>query len=214
MDETWSPVPDYEFYEVSDQGRVRSLDRTVPSRWGTPKRTRGRVLRQSSQGRYLVVTLYRDGEPKTALVHRLVLLAFVGPCPDGQEGLHANDIGTDNRLANLRWGTPGENAQDCLKNGNHWRGNATHCPNGHERTTENTYVAASTGYRYCRVCAQAFRDAKKTRPHSRDRTHCPQGHAYDEANTYRSSTGRRHCRACARDRSREYGRRKKALRST
>ena len=35
----------------------------------------------------------------------------------------------------------------------------------------------------------------------RDRTHCPQGHAYDEQNTHHYN-GRRHCRACRRERSR------------
>lgn len=209
MEEKWLPVPGYEDYEVSDQGRVRSLARSVRSRWGTPKALKGRVLKQATQGRYYVVTLYRASGPKSCLVHRLVLLAFIGPCPNGQEGLHFDDDPTNNRLDNLRWGTRSENARDCLRNGNHWRGNATHCPNGHERTDENTYVAPSTGYRYCRVCSQISRAEKKTRPHSRDRTHCPQGHPYDEANTYRVG-GRRVCRACNRQRNREYIRRKRA----
>lgn len=208
MEENWLPVPGYEFYEVSDQGRVRSLDRTARSRWGTPKPVKGRELKQSNQGRYLVVTLYSDGKPQMFTVHRLVLSAFVGTCPVGQECLHFDDDGKNNRLENLRWGTPGENAHDCLRNGNHWRGNATHCPNGHERNSENTYVAASTGYRYCRVCALAWRAKRKTRPHSRDRTHCPQGHPYDEENTAHYA-GRRVCRACNRERNREHQRRKR-----
>lgn len=209
MCETWLPAPGYEDYEVSDQGQVRSLERFVRSRWGTPKPQKGRVLRQSPQGRYRVVTLYRDQKPKMFLVHRLVLLTFAGPCPDGQEGLHFDDDPTNNRLTNLRWGTPGENSHDCIRNGKHPKVNITHCPQGHEYNAENTHIDPRTGYRFCRACFKERGAAKKTRPHSRDRTHCPQGHAYDEANTY-SVAGRRVCRACNRDRSREFQRRKRA----
>jgi hypothetical protein len=49
---------------------------------------------------------------KTFRVHRLVLLAFVGPPPDGQECRHLNGIRTDARLVNLAWGTKAENAED------------------------------------------------------------------------------------------------------
>ena len=209
--ERWLPVPGFEFYEVSDHGHVRSLDRIARSRWGTDKRVRGKVLRQCSQGRYLVVTLYRDGKPKMFMVHRLVLMAFVGPCGDGQEGLHFDDDPINNRLDNLRWGTPRENALDCIRNGNNWKVQITHCPRGHEYTDENTYIIPGTGHRMCRACILEKGAARKTRPHPRDRTHCPQGHPYDEVNTALVS-GRRVCRECGRQRSRDYSRRKKAQR--
>lgn len=46
-----------------------------------------------------------DGESKakTYRVHRLVLLAFVGPCPEGMEASHLNGDSSDNRLKNLAW---------------------------------------------------------------------------------------------------------------
>jgi hypothetical protein len=50
-------------------------------------------------------------------VHVLVLTAFVGPCPDGNEALHFNDIPDDNRLSNLRWGTRSQNNHDAIRNG-------------------------------------------------------------------------------------------------
>lgn len=107
--EEWRAVTGYEgFYEVSDLGRVRSLDRAVRSRGGF-RLTRGCLLKPQKHSRgYAQVGLGR----RTALVHRLVLDAFRGPCPDGMEGCHNNGVRTDNRLDNLRYDTPVSNAQD------------------------------------------------------------------------------------------------------
>jgi len=46
---------------------------------------------------------------KYEFVHRLVLLAFKGPCPRGREACHKNGNGLDNRIKNLKWGTRSEN---------------------------------------------------------------------------------------------------------
>lgn len=62
---------------------------------------------------YLRVNLTSQvGRVQMFRVHRLVLLAFVGPCPDGMEARHLNGIKTDNRADNLAWGTPEQNRQD------------------------------------------------------------------------------------------------------
>lgn len=56
------------------------------------------------------------------LVHRLMLLAFVGPPPLGKPfALHENDIPDDNRLGNLRWGSSKENRADSRRNGTEHR---------------------------------------------------------------------------------------------
>ena len=84
------------------------------------KRGRQKLLIQSPAGGdkdYLAVALCKDGIAKTMLVHRLVLETFVGPCPLGMEGCHINDVGTDNCLDNLYWGTKAQNAQDGIRNG-------------------------------------------------------------------------------------------------
>lgn len=85
MSEGWLPVVGYEgLYEVSDRGRVRSLDRIVKRGSGTV-RLRGRVLKagiqRSSDGHQTggrIVTLCRDGKRRTRLVHQLVVEAAVG----------------------------------------------------------------------------------------------------------------------------------------
>lgn len=51
------------------------------------------------------------------LVHRLVLLAFVGPCPEGMECCHNDGDPLNNRLDNLRWDTRSANIADAIKHG-------------------------------------------------------------------------------------------------
>lgn len=159
MAEKWLPVVGYEgIYEVSDQGRVRSLSR-VTSRGN---RIRGRVLkeRRLPNGRPRISLAY-NAKNVDAYVYRLVLEAFVGPCPDGMEALHWDDDFDNNRIENLRWGTRTDNMRDMSRNGN---GNAgiTHCPSGHPYNVENTYVyPGERQHRGCRECGRRHSEAKR-----------------------------------------------------
>jgi hypothetical protein len=159
-DEKWLPVPDYPGYEVSNHGQVRSLDREVGSRWGTPKRLKGRILSQARVGgggpvgRYDACVLFRDKKRKSLTVHTLVLSAFVGPRPEGMWGLHRDDDPRNNRLENLYWGTPTQNTRDAVSSGRHRsivQAAKTHCPQWHEYTEGNTYIRPN-GSRECRTC--------------------------------------------------------------
>lgn len=154
--EEWRPVVGWEgLYEVSDQGRVRSLDRIVhrDSVGGLP--IRGRVLRQAQcrSRKYglirLTVNLSVNQRKRTSPVHRLVLEAFVGPRPPGQHGCHHDGDPTNNHLSNLRWDTPKSNTADMVRHGRgHWMGQ-THCKRGHDLA--NAYIKAD-GARQCREC--------------------------------------------------------------
>ena len=118
--EIWKDVPGYEGqYQVSDQGRVRSLDRVVICAGavkGTyPSHKKGRLLCPGPiNSGHLSVVLGRGG---TKLVHQLVLRAFIGPPPDKHEVCHNNGNPADNRLENLRWGTRRENIKDKTAHG-------------------------------------------------------------------------------------------------
>lgn len=106
--EEWRPILGFEgFYEVSDQGRVRSLDRILSD----GRRWRGQVMRTQIVDRYEQLVLSRNGQ-SARNVHVLALEAFRGERPIGMEVCHGNGISTDNRLENLRWDTPKSNAAD------------------------------------------------------------------------------------------------------
>jgi hypothetical protein len=110
MTELWRPVPGFPNYEVSDLGRV----------WSVPRpRTSGGMLVQSRSGPYLRVHLVDpDGKEANPTVHRLVLLAFAGPCPPGMVTRHGPGGALDNRLANLCWGTQSDNIRlDRIRDG-------------------------------------------------------------------------------------------------
>ena len=99
--EIWKDVTGYEGrYQVSNMGRIRSLSCIL------------KPQRLKPYG-YCIVNLYQKGKMKSRLVHRLVLTAFVGPCPKGMEACHFPDRNpANNRLENLRWDTPKNNCLD------------------------------------------------------------------------------------------------------
>lgn len=107
--EQWRPVVGYEsLYEVSSAGRIRRILKTMaPQELSQIKHCRG----------YLTVSLSSNGVARHHLVHRIVLEAFIGPADEDQESLHRNGNKTDNRLANLRWGTRADNMEDAARHG-------------------------------------------------------------------------------------------------
>jgi len=165
--ERWRPIPGFEgYYEASDQGRIRSLDRVVERTNNSPMRLKGKIL--SAQLRkntgYYVVGLSRDSKPKDWYVHRLVLMAFVGMPQPGQEACHGNDVRTDNRLANLRWDSHAENVRDAVtrqRMRSHNR-EKTHCIRGHAFSEANTVIRPTgRGCRSCRRLTERIRYHKR-----------------------------------------------------
>lgn len=155
-DEQWRDVPGFEgFYEVSDQGQVRSIERIVNAgTWTRIQREKTLSPSRRKDGRLHVGLSRGNNEKRYFFVHRLVLLAFRGEAPEGMEACHNNGDATDNRLVNLRWDTHTENVQDTIRHGNQWQLNKTHCPRNHEYTPENTYVFPNGNGRACRECTR------------------------------------------------------------
>ena len=162
------PVMGYEgLYEVSDLGRVRSVERVVVRSNGVTQKVAASIRATApKQSGHLCLTLYRDGHGRRFQVHCLMLESFVGPRPPGLQGLHWDDDPTNNDLANLRWGTPGDNRRDEVRNGNHFWANKTHCPRGHPYDDVNT-VHSKSG-RECRICtARSRREWRQRNPKRR-----------------------------------------------
>lgn len=102
MKEIWKPVVGYEgLYEVSNLGRVRSLDR-IDSRGHFKKSV---VLKQrlESPDRYYTVSLYLGGKRKLKYVHRLVAESFITNKDNFKEVNHKDECKTNNHVYNLEW---------------------------------------------------------------------------------------------------------------
>ena len=114
--EIFKPIPGFPGYEVSDQGTVRSYWRRL--------KAQGFQFEISPTPQKILCQTLSEGYPSVSLgrgvymrVHVLILLAFVGPCPQNMEACHKDGSRTKNFLDNLRWGTPSSNQLDRRKHG-------------------------------------------------------------------------------------------------
>lgn len=204
--ERWLPIPGHKgTYEISDHGRVWSCRRTIRRSDGRTSTVGGRILKGGTlkSGHRSVWLATSTGEGDWRLIHRLVLEAFVGVCPEGMECCHFDDDPSNNRLGNLRWATRNENMLDRSRNGidNNATKNATHCFRGHAFDGKNTIVY-SDGHRACRECKNAAgrrRNAERRvaipRP---ERTQCKRGHRLEDPNLRIGHLPHRYCKACHR----------------
>jgi len=140
--EEWRDVPGRPGYIVSNEGRAAKLLNLTPT-------DRGYVQYAVPNG---------AGGRHREYLHTWVMLAFVGPRPEGQYILHGNDVKTDNRLENLRYGTPSENVADMYLNG--IRRLKTHCNFGHALMHPNLQSNGS-----CRSCNMARKKAARAQVH-------------------------------------------------
>ncbi len=142
-------------YRVGDDGSVWSCRKIGKRGTGNGRGCVGivgdewkRMRGSRKQDDHLAITM---PDKRQVFVHTLVLLAFVGPRPEGMEACHFPDRNpANNQLDNLRWGTRKENAEDCLKHGTQRRGETS----GKAKITEDVvkairteYVPPSKGYR-------------------------------------------------------------------
>ena len=106
QEEIWKDIKDYEgIYQVSSEGRVKSLERDIICKNGVKRHIKERIFeyRSSTNEKYVVVDLWKANHSVTMYVDYLVANAFI-PNPEGYFLVgHKNKIKTDNRVDNLEW---------------------------------------------------------------------------------------------------------------
>lgn len=90
-DDEVRPIPGWPHYLVTRDGRARKED----GRWLNPW--------ISKKGGTPLISLHIDRKRHTMTVGRAMLLAWVGPCPEGMEAAHLDGVITNNVLSNLAW---------------------------------------------------------------------------------------------------------------
>lgn len=118
MEEIWKPIKNYEgLYEISNFGKIRSLDRTVPIRNST-KFIKGSLRKpQKKDNGYLFVILYKDSKSKNHYIHRLVAKNFIDNPSLKETVNHIDGNKENNNINNLEWSTRSENSIHGFKNG-------------------------------------------------------------------------------------------------
>lgn len=144
-------VPGFPLYRIGDDGSLQT--RLVPRSKGKVGDAWYPAAVFANKNGYWRTILRRDGKDHWLMVHRLVLDAFVGPCPDGMMACHNNGDPSDNRLPNLRWGTMKENQEDRIAHGTSNRGERHGC----SKLTTSKVVAI----RDKRACGESIRSLAK-----------------------------------------------------
>ena len=119
--EIWKNIPSYEgYYQVSDLGRVRSLDRVRTYKSGASKLLEGKMLNPTMNKGYKHAILTMKGRRKSFRISQLVAMAFLGHKPDGHKLVvdHINGNRLDDRVENLRIVTHRANTSTCFRTDN------------------------------------------------------------------------------------------------
>lgn len=111
----YKDIPGFPGYRIGSDGNLwscwkRGKKATMGNEWI-------KMNSNSNKSRYASVTLHKNSKSYSRTIHRLVIEAFVGPCPKGMECRHKDGNCKNNHLENLSWGTKKENGKDRVKHG-------------------------------------------------------------------------------------------------
>lgn len=105
MEEVWKDIKGYEgLYQVSNLGRVKSLDRYVAHKNNSIRFIESKIKNQTvNQSGYLVTHLCKNSKSSSFLVHRLVAQTFIHNPNNLPEVNHKDEVKTNNCVDNLEW---------------------------------------------------------------------------------------------------------------
>jgi len=116
--EIFKDIPGYEgYYQASNFGRIKSLDRTIIMKNSSAYYVSGRILMAAEGKGYLRVALRKNVETHMFLVHQLIAMAFLNHIPNGMNLVidHINGDKLDNKAVNLQIVTQKQNVQTCFR---------------------------------------------------------------------------------------------------
>lgn len=118
-EEIWKDVVGCEgYYQVSNLGRIKSLDRQIVNRLGVVTNFSSKIMYlKAGKFGYIIANINTSGYKRQVKAHRLVAMAFIPNPLNKPQVNHINGIKTDNRVENLEWCTASENRIHALKTG-------------------------------------------------------------------------------------------------
>lgn len=131
LEEEWRDIPEYEgIYQISNLGRVKSLERRVVYRNGNTRLVSSKILKSNkTPNGYLKVVLAKEGSRYTVLVHHLMSIVFLNHIPSAGNLIvdHKDDDKLNNRKDNLQIITIRENRNKSIsKNSSKYPGVTWH----------------------------------------------------------------------------------------
>jgi hypothetical protein len=106
MKEIWKDVSNYEgLYQVSNLGRIKSLERKINRKHSTTMLLKEKILKQQNMNGYKFVRLSKNNIIKQHFVHRLVAIAFIKNPNNYNEVNHKDEKTNNNYVYNLEWCT-------------------------------------------------------------------------------------------------------------
>lgn len=119
QNEQWKSIPNFDNYEASNYGRIRSIDRDITQlrcKRQYTRKMKGRIIKPRIQNNgYLIVWLRREGVTKAISVHRLVATTFLQSQNADFEINHKDGNKTNNAISNLEWVSRSENIKHSYK---------------------------------------------------------------------------------------------------
>ena len=183
MEEIWKDIKGYEgYYQISNMGNVKSLERTVTKSNGVVQIRKERIMnkRESTDG-YYIAKLNVNNHSKSIAIHRLVAQHFI-PNPDNlPEVNHIDTNRKNNRVDNLEWCTHKDNVRYSADKG-HYRNNKFGSNNGRARRVSlyNSDHQLIDSFDYIGDCARYMIDNQM----------CKQDYSTSYINNLRSQIGK------------------------
>lgn len=149
--EIWLAINGYEsLYQISNRGRIRSLDKSWVNNKGGICRKAGKLLTPDTTNGYFHIKLWQNGRFKWFQIHQLVAIAFIENPESKPHVNHLNSNRGDNRVENLEWCTPKENLAHASERGRLKNNNGKMVV---DRTTGQRYksckeASEASGYNY------------------------------------------------------------------